>query len=138
MSLPLPALLDEILATLGTAVVPLCLVLIGLSLAYSGIRGGLRGALVASALKLLALPALVLVVAHWGFGLNGTPLAVVVMAASLPTGSNALIFAQRYATLEVEGLGRSETKGVRTLLVRALEHLLALLPPRIASLLDRV
>ena len=99
---PLPGVVDESLQVIGSAVVPLCLVLIGLSLAYSGIRGGLRGALVASALKLLALPALVLVVAHWGFGLTGTPLAVVVMAASLPTGSNALIFAQRYATLEVE------------------------------------
>ncbi len=99
---PLPAVVDESLQVIGSAVVPLCLVLIGLSLAYSGIRGGLRGALVGTAIKLLALPALVLVVAHWGFGLSGLPLAVVVMAASLPTGSNALIFAQRYGTLEVE------------------------------------
>ena len=35
-------------------------------------------------------------------GLHGLPLAVVVMAAALPTGSNALLFAQRYATLEAE------------------------------------
>lgn len=100
--LGLPAAVDESLQMLGSAVVPLCLVLIGLSLAYYGIRGGLRGALVATALKLLALPALVLGVAHWGFGLGGLPLAVVVMMAALPTGSNALIFAQRYATLEAE------------------------------------
>ena len=40
--------------------------------------------------------------ARWGFGLSGTPLAVVVMAAALPAGSNALIFAQRYRTLEAE------------------------------------
>ena len=44
----------------------------------------------------------VLVVAHWGFGLSGVPLAVLVMAAALPVGSNALLFAQRYATLEAE------------------------------------
>lgn len=48
------------------------------------------------------LPAVVLAVAHWGFGLSGVPLAVLVMAAALPVGSNALLFAQRYATLEAE------------------------------------
>ncbi len=100
--LPLPAVADEILHTLSLAVVPLCLVLIGMSLAYYGIGGAARGAIMLSVLKLLVLPALVLVVAHWGFGLDGLPLAVVVMMAALPTGSNALIFAQRYATLEAE------------------------------------
>ena len=48
------------------------------------------------------LPALVFAVAHWGFRLTGVPLAVVVMMAALPVGSNALIFAQRYHTLEAE------------------------------------
>jgi len=100
--LPLPALLDEILSTLGTAVVPLCLVLIGVSLAQYGVKGHLRGATAVTLGKLVLLPAVVLVVAHWGFGLSGVPLAVLVMAASLPVGSNALLFAQRYATLEAE------------------------------------
>jgi predicted permease len=99
---PLPTLVDELLLTLAQAVVPLCLVLIGMSLAYYGVRGALRGALTSAALKLLVLPALVLAVAHWGFGLVGLPLAVVVMMAALPAGSNALMFAQRYATLEGE------------------------------------
>jgi malonate transporter len=98
----LPPVLDEALETLGTAVVPLCLVLIGMSLAYYGVRGAVRGAVVLTLLKLLALPALVLAVAHWGFGLKGLPLAVVVMAGALPVGSNALIFSQRYETLEAE------------------------------------
>ena len=40
----LPAFADEILQTLGTAVVPLCLVLIGVSLAHYGMRGAVRGA----------------------------------------------------------------------------------------------
>jgi predicted permease len=99
---PLPPVFDEALELLGTAVVPLCLVLIGMSLAYYGVRGGLEGAIGMSALKLLALPALVLAVGHWGFGLHGLPLQVVVMAAALPVGSNALIFSQRYETLEAE------------------------------------
>lgn len=96
--LPLPTVLDETLAALGSAVVPVCLVLIGLSLAYYGVQGQWRGALQLGALKLLVLPAVVLAVAHWGFGLAGLPLAVVVLMASLPVGSNALIFAQRYET----------------------------------------
>ncbi len=103
--LPLPAVLDEVLATLGAAVVPLCLVLIGLSLAYDGVQAPWQALLRTGALKLLALPALVLPVAHWGFGLAGVPLAVVVMLAALPVGANALIFAQRYGTLEAEATG---------------------------------
>jgi predicted permease len=83
-------------------VVPLCLVLIGMSLAYYGVRDAARGALTSAAIKLLLLPTLVLGVAHWGFGLAGMPLAVVVMMAALPAGSNALMFAQRYQTLEGE------------------------------------
>ena len=102
LGLPLPSVADEILQTLGQAVVPLCLVLIGLSLAYYGVQGAARSAVALSVLKLLVLPALVLAVAHWGFHLNGLPLAVVVMMAALPIGSNALIFAQRYRTLEAE------------------------------------
>jgi malonate transporter and related proteins len=99
---PLPAVVDETLQTMSQAVVPLCLVLIGMSLAYYGVRGAAKGAIAISVLKLLVLPAVVLVAGHWGMGLTGTPLAVVVMAAALPVGSNALIFAQRYETQEAE------------------------------------
>jgi predicted permease len=99
---PLPTLVDELLLTLAQAVVPLCLVLIGMSLAYYGLRGAAKGAAVLACVKLLVLPALVLVVAHWGFGLAGLPLAVIVMMAALPVGSNALLFSQRYETLEGE------------------------------------
>jgi malonate transporter len=102
LGLPLPTVADEILQTLGLAVVPLCLVLIGMSLAYYGVRGAVRGAVVLSLVKLLVLPGVVLVVAYWGFGLRGLPFAVVVMMAALPVGSNALIFSQRYETLEAE------------------------------------
>lgn len=100
--LGLPGVADEVLVLLGSAVVPLCLVLIGMSLAYYGVKGAVRGAVAMTLLKLLVLPALVLGVGHWGFGLHGLPLAVVVMAAALPVGSNALIFSQRYEALEAE------------------------------------
>lgn len=94
--------LDEVLAGLGRAVVPTCLLLIGLNLAQYGLKGGLRGAVLTSVLKLLLMPALVLAVAYLGFGLRGMPLGVVVMMAALPTGSNALLFAHRYGLLQAE------------------------------------
>jgi malonate transporter len=94
--------LDQTLQGLGSAVVPVCLVLIGVSLATYGLRGGLQQAIGVTVLKLLVLPALVLAVAWGAFGLRGMPLAVLVMMAALPVGSNALIFAQRYGTLQAE------------------------------------
>jgi malonate transporter len=93
---------DEILVTLGQAVVPLCLVLIGVSLAHYGVRGAMRGAVTLSVLKLVVHPIMVLVFARGVLGLGGVALAIVVMMAALPVGSNALIFAQRYQTLQAE------------------------------------
>ncbi len=93
---------DQLLQTLGLAVAPLSLVLIGASLATYGVQGHLRSAWGVAVLKLLVMPTVVLLVAHYGFGLQGQPLAVLVMMAALPAGSNALIFAQRYKTLQAQ------------------------------------
>lgn len=101
-ALPMPQVLDELLVQLSGAVVPMCLLLIGVSLAQYGLRRSWRSAIGFSVFKLLVLPAMVLLVGRVGFGLQGVPLAVVVMAAALPTGNNALIFAQRYGALEGE------------------------------------
>jgi predicted permease len=98
----LPELIDQLLQVLGAAVVPVCLVLIGLSLQSYGLNGPVPTALVLSAVKLLLMPALVLLLARWGFGLSGAALSVVVLMAALPVGSNALIFAQRYRADEAE------------------------------------
>jgi malonate transporter and related proteins len=98
----LPPVADEWLQMLGAGVVPVCLVLIGLSLAHHGRAGLTRGVLALSAAKLLLLPAVVLVSTYGVFGLRGLPLQVLVMAAALPVGNNALMFAQRYRTLEAE------------------------------------
>ena len=98
----LPVVADEILATLGQAVVPLCLVLIGVSLAHYGVRGALRNAAALSFVKLVVQPLAVLVFARAVLGLTGVPLAIVVMMAAVPVGSNALIFSQRYETLPAE------------------------------------
>lgn len=97
----LPSIADEILITLSQAVVPVCLILIGVSLAQYGIRGGLQQAAALTALKLLVLPAMVFGICRW-LGLSGVELAVPVLAAGLPIGTNAMIFAQRYGALEGE------------------------------------
>lgn len=98
----IPGPVDEMLVTLSEAVVPVSLVVIGMSLRQSGICGMVRPAVRSSVAKLVAQPGLVLVVGHWAAGLHGVPLGVVVMCAGLPIGSNALLFAQRYRTLEAE------------------------------------
>lgn len=100
--LGLHPLVDELLALLGRSAIPVCLLLIGISLATYGLRGAVRPALPLVAIKLFVLPALVLLVARWGFGLEGMPLAVLVMMAALPAGANALIFSQRYGVLQAE------------------------------------
>lgn len=97
-SIPGPA--DDILATLSAAVVPVSLVAIGLSLHLYGVAGYVRGALLASAGKLVLQPAAVFAVSYWGFGLRGLPLTVAVLCAALPVGSNVLLFASRYASTD--------------------------------------
>lgn len=102
LGLGLPPLIDGTLQLLGQAMVPLCLVLIGVSLHEYGLGNAWRSALKVVGIKLLVLPALMLVVAWFGPGLRGLPLAVAVMYAALPTGANPLLFANRYGVLEAE------------------------------------
>jgi len=102
VGLPTPGPVDDVLATLGQAVVPVCLVVIGVSLSQYGLSGVVAAALAVSAGKLLLQPAAVFAAAYWAGGLRGTALAVVVLCAALPVGSNALLFAQRYEALEGE------------------------------------
>jgi predicted permease len=100
--LRLPAYIDTTLATMAQAGVPLCLVLIGLSLAHYGVRGVVAPALGIAAVKLLIHPALVAAFAFWLLPLDSRTAAVTVLCASLPSGSNALLFAQRYELAERE------------------------------------
>jgi hypothetical protein len=99
---PIPGVIEDVLELLSLGVVPVSLVVIGLSLAYYGLAPRLTPSLGFAVVKLLVQPALVLLVAHWGFGLIGLPLSIVVLMAALPVGANALIFAQRYQTHEAE------------------------------------
>ncbi len=90
---------DRPLKLLGDAFGPVALVLVGVTLAQSAIGAQLRGALVISAIKTLLHPAL-MAGAGWLAGLRGLPLAVMVVAASLPVGANVFLFSQRYRKAE--------------------------------------
>jgi predicted permease len=98
----IPGPVDDVLAMLGQAVVPVSLVTIGLSLHLYGIAGNVAQAVAYSAGKLLLHPLLVLAAAYFVFDLRGLPLVVIVLCAALPIGSNVLLFAGRYETLQAQ------------------------------------
>jgi hypothetical protein len=95
-------LVDRPLALLAVLVVPLCLLLIGSNLVQYGWRHNVQAVLPQLLVKLLLLPAAVLLTARLIFGQTGLALQVLVLMAALPTGTNALIFAQRYRMLQGE------------------------------------
>ncbi len=91
----LPAVVDKPLQLLGAAFGPIALVLVGVTLARTPLRGQFASALWITASKNLLLP-LMVGVAAWLVGIAGVPLTVMVVAAALPTGANVFLFAQRY------------------------------------------
>jgi len=113
----LPELVDRPLQILGSAQVPVALVLVGVTLAFSRIGHQLQGAIALSATKTVLHPLLMLCVGKL-FGLSGVPLAVMVVTASLPIGANVFLFSQRYRTAEAvvtASVGLSTMGGLLTL-----------------------
>ena len=96
LHLPLPGPLDSALKLLASAATPLCLVLLGASLAQYGISAGWRGVAALSVAKNLLHPAIAYLAGRWLFGLDPLTLAVVTIAAGLPIGANVYLLAQRY------------------------------------------
>ena len=94
----LPVVVDRTLALLGQAGVPASLVLLGATLATYGLRSSSLPAICLSCGKLLLMPAMMYVVGRWLFDLAPLPLAVVTVAAALPTGANVYLLSQRYDT----------------------------------------
>jgi malonate transporter len=93
--LSLPTVIDKPLLLLGNAFGPLSLVLMGVTLASTPLRGHLRDALWITLSKNLILPVMVGLCA-WALGITGLPLTVIVVAGALPIGANVFLFAQRY------------------------------------------
>lgn len=88
-------LVDQISAMAG----PAALISLGMAMHRHGFGGDLRMSVVASAFKLLLLPASVLVFAHL-LGLSPAWQAALVLTSSVPTGVNAWLIASQFATAE--------------------------------------
>ncbi len=97
--LAIPPLLDKPMQLLGNAFGPLALVLVGVTLAHTPVGSHIRDALGLALVKNLAHPALV-AVGGWMLGLQGLPLAVMVVTSSLPIGANVFLFSQRYGVAQ--------------------------------------
>jgi predicted permease len=94
-----PEVIDRPMALLGAAFSPVALVLVGITLAMTPVGVHLHGATVQALVKNIVHPLGVLAIG-WLLGMRGLPLAVMVVAASLPIGANVFMFAQRYGVAE--------------------------------------
>jgi malonate transporter len=93
------AVIDKPLALLGSALSPMALVLVGVSLAYTRVGRHWRGALALASAKNLLHPLLVWLFCAW-MGVSGLPMTVMVVTAALPIGANVFLFSQRYGVAE--------------------------------------
>lgn len=124
--LGLHPVVERPLKLLGDAFGPVALVLVGVTLSQTAIGRPLRQALGISLLKTVLHP-LLMAAAGWALGVRGLPLAVMVVAASLPIGANVFLFSQRYRKAEdvvtaavalSTGLALLSVSGVMALLPR--------------------
>lgn len=93
--LDLPVVLDNTLKLLAGAMAPVALMLVGVTLFGARVGELMRPALGLTLLKNVLLPLLV-TASGWAWGLSGQTLTVMVVAAAMPIGANAFLFAQRY------------------------------------------
>lgn len=99
--LPIPLVIDKPLELLGQALGPLALLLVGVTLAFTTVGTHFRAAMRIALVKCLVHPVAMAAVG-WAMGLTGMPLAVMIVAASLPVGANVFLFSQRYEVAQDE------------------------------------
>ncbi|MDH2422841.1 MULTISPECIES: AEC family transporter [Cobetia] len=90
----LPGWSGDAISLLGRAALPLGLVAVGVALRPRVLVSSGSVAWLASLLKLLAMPALVVVLCQW-FGLEGVARDVAILFAALPTATSAYILARQ-------------------------------------------
>lgn len=86
----------KVLDLLAQSSVPCALMALGASLTRFRIDGQMPTLATLCVLKLLVLPAVAWLLAHYVFRLPPMPAAVVVILAAMPAGANAYLFAMRY------------------------------------------
>jgi predicted permease len=90
----MPEVLGVVLSRMGNASIALGLILVGAGLRLSGLSEGKGMSAYLIAVKLLALPALALLMGGW-YGLPPLQLQILVTFAALPTASSAYVLATR-------------------------------------------
>ena len=98
---PLPSALDTGLKMLGSAMGPVALLLVGVTLFYTQVGRHWQPALRITLVKSLAHP-IVFLGCAWLFNLHGPAMGVMLICAALPVGANALLFTQRYRVAQDE------------------------------------
>ncbi len=91
----LPNVLDNTLKLMSQAMGPLALILVGAAL-WGARVGHLLGAAVGLTILKNGILPLLVALSGWAYGLQGMTLTVMVVAAAMPIGANAFMFAQRY------------------------------------------
>jgi malonate transporter and related proteins len=86
---------EKMLSMLADASVPTALVALGVSLAAYNLRGSWSGVFTLIALKMLAMPLFVYLIARYAVSLPPLWIKVAVLFAAMPTGANAFLFAQK-------------------------------------------
>ncbi len=99
-TVPFSGLLADTAATMGATAGPLALFSVGMSLNKYGIKGNLAQGSVLAVLSLIALPACIYLFANYVFHLPPDWARVAVIAAALPTGVNAYLFASHFKVAE--------------------------------------
>jgi len=95
-SLPFSGIPADLADTIGSTAGPLALFSVGMSLNKYGIKSNLLQSALLASLSLLVLPATVFLFATYVFGLPALWIKVATLAAALPTGVNAYLFASRF------------------------------------------
>lgn len=95
---PVEGILADVLGRIAGAAVPVALFSLGMSMVAYGVRGNIGPAVLLSALKLVAMPAVVYGMAAHVVGMPPLWVSVATLIAACPTGVNAFLFAARYGT----------------------------------------
>lgn len=104
IGIPLPAIALEPALVIANACVPVLLISYGMSLTSQrvlGASGRRRDVVLATALKLIAMPLIAWAVAALVFRLGAQDVLIVTVLAALPTAQNVFAYSQRYDVGEV-------------------------------------
>ena len=100
--LSMPGVLDRFGDLMAGAALPCALFSVGASLRNYRLAGALRLSLAMVAVKMVLQPTLVAILAFGVFGVDPLWASVAVIAAAMPTGVNAYLFAVRYEQAQTE------------------------------------